>query len=66
MPSVCAGATFVRYSVLTYFSQPLSIHDHRSGMAYHLAEICVNFAVSATLITWFATLISSNLRQLEA
>ncbi len=35
-------------------------------MAYHLAEICVNFAVSATLITWFATLISSNLRQLEA
>lgn len=58
--------SFVSYFVLTYCYQTLSIHDHRSGMAYHLAGMWGNFAVSAALITWFVTLISSNLRQREA
>jgi two-component system sensor histidine kinase RegB len=57
--------SFVSYSVLTYVYQPLHIHDRSRGMAYHLAGMWVNFAVSAALITWFVTRISGNLRQHE-
>jgi two-component system, sensor histidine kinase RegB len=57
---------FASYSLLTYVYQPLHIHDSSRGMAYHLAGMWVNFAVSAALITWFVTRISGNLRQREA
>ena len=57
---------FASYSLLTYVYQPLHIHDSSRGMAYHLAGMWVNFAVSAALITWFVTRISANLRQREA
>lgn len=63
---VLALYAFASYSLLTYVYQPLHIHDSSRGMAYHLAGMWVNFAVSAALITWFVTRISSNLRQREA
>ncbi|PFH09849.1 two-component system sensor histidine kinase RegB [Collimonas sp. PA-H2] len=56
---------FASYSLLTYVYQPLHIHDSSRGMAYHLAGMWANFAVSAALITWFVTRISANLRQRE-
>jgi two-component system sensor histidine kinase RegB len=63
---VLALYAFASYSLLTYVYQPLHIHDSSRGMAYHLAGMWVNFAVSAALITWFVTRISANLRQREA
>jgi len=63
---VLALYAFASYSLLTYVYQPLHIHDSSRGMAYHLAGMWVNFAVSAALITWFVTRISTNLRQREA
>ncbi|WP_395823512.1 sensor histidine kinase [Collimonas sp.] len=66
MASALTLYAFASYSVLTYVYRLLSIHDQHRSMAYHLAGMWVNFAVSAALITWFVTRISSNLRQREA
>ena len=63
---VLALYSFASYSLLTYVYQPLYIHDHNRSASYHLAGMWVNFAVSAGLITWFVTRISSNLRQRDA
>jgi len=51
------------YSALTYFYQPLHIHDHDQAMAYHLAGMWLNFVVSAALITWFVTRMSATVRE---
>ncbi|WP_050462590.1 ATP-binding protein [Herbaspirillum autotrophicum] len=54
------------YSALTYFYQPLHIHDHDQAMAYHLAGMWLNFVVSAALITWFVTRMSATVREHSA
>lgn len=58
--------SFASYSLLSYVYLPLRIHDHTQAMAYHLAGMWVNFAISAILITWFVTRISSTLRVRDA
>jgi len=58
--------SLICYSLLTMFYQPLHVHDANQGMAYHLAGMWLNFLVSAALITWFVTRMSTTLRDRDA
>jgi two-component system, sensor histidine kinase RegB len=54
------------YSVLTTFFVQLQIGDPYRAISYHLAGMWANFAVSATLITWFVVSLSRTVRQRDA
>jgi len=58
--------SIVCYSLLTKFYVPLHIMDLDLAISYHLAGMWANFAVSATLITWFVVRLSRQLRQRDS
>ena len=53
----------VCYSIMTSVYIPLHIPDPDRAVAYHLAGMWANFAVSAALITWFVAHMSRAVRE---
>ena len=54
------------YSAMTSMYVPLRVNDPDQAIAYHLAGMWVNFALSAALITWFVARMSRALRERDA
>lgn len=57
-----AGMAVGCYSLLMTFYVPLRLSDPDQAVSYHLAGMWANFAVSATLITWFVARLSRMVR----